>query len=126
MIVVTGPTSSNAGAVVRMSFDTAVASSGIVAVSVSGGVARAIFDGAKQPLDAVQKELDSGNPHVAGFALPNIKMTVSAKVLREFIAKYPRKINIVQDDHVGIMLFVLVILPAFVPPAETDYAGPSI
>ena len=84
MIVVTGPTSSNAGAVVRMSFDTAVASSGIVAVSVSGGVGRAMFAGAKQPLEAVQKELDSGNPHVAGFPLSNIKLTVSAKVLREF------------------------------------------
>jgi len=84
VIVVTGPTSSNAGAVVQMSFDTAVASSGIVAVSVSGNVGRALFEGAKQPLADVQKELDSGNPHVAGFALPHFKMTVIAKVLREF------------------------------------------
>lgn len=83
LVVVTGPTSPTAGQVVRMSFDTAAAGSGLVAVSVGGGVGRAMFSGAKSPLDAIQKELDSGNPHVAGFALPNITMTVSAKVQRE-------------------------------------------
>jgi hypothetical protein len=83
VVIVTGPRSNTAGQVVRMSFDTAVASSGIVAVSASGGVGRAMFYGGKT-LDEVQKDLDTGNPHVAGFALPNIKVTVSAKVLREF------------------------------------------
>ena len=71
MLVVTGPRSPNAGEVVPMSFDTALAGSGIVAASVSGAVADAIF--AAMPgktLEAVQKELDSGNPHVAGLRRP--------------------------------------------------------
>jgi hypothetical protein len=83
LMVVTGPLSSDAGQVVRMSFDTATAGSGIAAVSVSGAVGRAMFTGERRQLAEVQKELDSGNPHVAGFALPNIKISVSAKVVRE-------------------------------------------
>jgi hypothetical protein len=82
IVVVTGPLSSNAGAVVRMSFDTATAGSGIVAVSVNGAIGRAIFQRANRELEAVQKELDSGNPHVAGFAIPNTTLTVDAKVVR--------------------------------------------
>ena len=70
MIVVTGPRSPNAGNVVPMSFDTAIAGSGLVAISVSGDTAAPIFKAANKQLEAVQKELDGGNPHVAGFADP--------------------------------------------------------
>ncbi len=59
-----------------MSFDTALAGSGIAAASVSADVASALFDGAT-PLAEAQKALDTGNPHVAGFELPGI--TVSAE-----------------------------------------------
>src|SRR6478736_2196405 len=83
MIVVTGPRSPNAGEVVPMSFDTAIAGSGIVAVSVSGDSVQPMFQAANKQLEAVQKELDGGNPHVAGFAIPNIKATVSANVVRQ-------------------------------------------
>ncbi len=83
MIVVTGPRSPNAGGVVPMSFDTAIAGSGIVAVSVSGDAAAPIFAAAKKDLTAVQKELDSGNPHVTGFAIPGIQATIDAKIVRE-------------------------------------------
>jgi hypothetical protein len=83
MIVVTGPRSPNAGGVVPMSFDTAIAGSGLVAASISGDAAAPIFAAAGKPLEAVQKELDSGNPHVAGFAIPNLTVTVDAKVVRE-------------------------------------------
>ena len=58
MLVVTGPRSPNAGAVIPMTFDTALAGSGIVAASVSGAVANAIFDGfgdKSKTLEAVQK-----------------------------------------------------------------------
>ena len=72
MVVVTGPRSPNAGGVVPMSFDTAIAGSGIVAASISGDAAAPIFAAAGKQLEAVQKELDSGNPHVAGFAIPNL------------------------------------------------------
>jgi hypothetical protein len=82
LIVVTGPRSPNAGLTVPMAFDSALAGSGITAVSVSGAVADAIFAGGK-PLADVQKELDTGNPHVAGFALPGVEITVKAAVTRE-------------------------------------------
>ncbi|HEX6164792.1 MAG TPA: M28 family peptidase [Vicinamibacterales bacterium] len=83
LIVVTGPRSPNAGEVVPMSFDTAIAGSGIVAASIAGGVAAPIFAAANKQLEAVQKELDSGNPHVAGFAIPEVSVTVTTNVIRE-------------------------------------------
>ena len=83
MIVVTGPRSPNAGGVVPMSFDTAIAGSGLVAASISGSVAAPIFAAAGKQLEAVQKELDSGNPHVAGFAIPDLQITLDARIIRE-------------------------------------------
>jgi Zn-dependent M28 family amino/carboxypeptidase len=83
MVVVTGPRSPNAGKTVPMSFDTAIAGSGIVAASVTGAVADSLFAAAGKSLEAVQKEMDSGNPHAAGFAIPGVAITVSAKVVRE-------------------------------------------
>jgi Zn-dependent M28 family amino/carboxypeptidase len=83
MIVVTGPRSPNAGEVVPMSFDTAIAGSGIVAASIAGRAAAPIFAAAGKELEAVQKELDSGNPHVAGFAIPNATVTLTTNVIRE-------------------------------------------
>ncbi|MDO8679311.1 MAG: M28 family peptidase [Acidobacteriota bacterium] len=83
MLVVTGPRSPNAGEVVPMSFDTAIAGSGLVAASIRGTVAAPIFTAAGKSLEEVQKELDSGNPHVAGFAIPNITVTLNANVIRQ-------------------------------------------
>ena len=81
MIVITGPRSPNAGELVPMSFDTAIAGSGVVAVSVKGGAW--LIEGNGRSLDEVQKELDSGNPHVAGFAVPGVTATINAKVIRQ-------------------------------------------
>lgn len=84
MLVVAGPRSPNAGETIPMSFDTALAGSGIVAASLGGDVARAIFAAVPdKPIDAVQQSLDSGNPHVAGFAIPNLTVTIRAVVERE-------------------------------------------
>lgn len=83
MLVVTGPRSPNAGRTVPMSFDTAIAGSGIVAASVTGTVADQLFASAGKSLEAVQKELDTGNPHAAGFAMPGVTVSVSARVVRE-------------------------------------------
>ena len=84
MLVVTGPRSPNAGQTIAMSFDTALSGSGIVAASVSGEVARAIFAAVPDKnLEAVQKDFDSGNPHVAGFSIPNVTVTIKTAVLRE-------------------------------------------
>jgi hypothetical protein len=81
LLVVTGPRSPNAGQTVPVTFDTALAGSGIPAASISGKAAAALF-GARS-LEAVQKELDSGNPHVAGFALDGITVELSTKLVRE-------------------------------------------
>ena len=84
MIVVTGPNSPNAGELAPMTFDTAIAGSGIVAVSVTGEVAAKIFDAMPDKgLAAAQKSLDDANPHATGFALPGITVRVHADVERE-------------------------------------------
>ena len=83
MLVITGPRSPNAGAVVPMSFDTAIAGSGLVAASLSADAFAPIMAASGKSLDAVQKEFDSGNPHVAGFAIPGITVTLKANVIRQ-------------------------------------------
>jgi Zn-dependent M28 family amino/carboxypeptidase len=83
LVVITGPRSPNAGLTVPMSYDTALAGSGIPAASVSGAVAAALFAGAPQSLQAAQQELDSGNPHVAGFALDTITLSLKTSLVRE-------------------------------------------
>jgi Zn-dependent M28 family amino/carboxypeptidase len=83
MLVVTGPNSPNAGAVVPMSFDTAIAGSGLVAASVSGDAFAPIMAATGKSLAAVQKEFDAGNPHTAGFAIPGVTVTLKANVIRQ-------------------------------------------
>jgi hypothetical protein len=82
MLVVTGPRSPNAGQLVPMTFDTAIAGSGIPAASVNAQIADDIFAGQK-PLADIQKEFDSGNPHTAGFAIPGITVNVRTRLVRE-------------------------------------------
>jgi hypothetical protein len=67
-----------------MTFDTALGGSGIAAASISGKVADLLFQALPEGgLEKVQQELDTGNPHVQGFALADLTMTLSTKVLRE-------------------------------------------
>jgi Zn-dependent M28 family amino/carboxypeptidase len=84
MLVVTGPRSPNAGETIPMSFDTALAGSGIAAASISHAVAEAIFAaGEGKTLEATQQSLDTGNPHVAGFEIPGLTVTLHTAVARE-------------------------------------------
>jgi len=83
ILIVTGPRSPNAGALVRMTADTAVADSGIAAASISGAVADALFEMVPDTtLEQAQLDLDSGNPHVAGFEIP-VEVTLNAQVIRD-------------------------------------------
>ena len=83
MVVVTGPRSPGAGRLVRMTADAAVADSGIAAVSVTGAVAEALFERVPdRTLEDAQRELDDGNPHLAGFEIP-VDVTIDARVSRE-------------------------------------------
>jgi Zn-dependent M28 family amino/carboxypeptidase len=84
LLVVTGPRSPNAGETIPMSFDTALAGSGIAAASISANVGRAIFAAVPdKTLESAQQSLDSGNPHVTGFAIPKAQVTIRAAVERE-------------------------------------------
>jgi len=83
LIVVTGPRSPNAGELAPMTFDTALAGSGIVAVSVNGIVADQLFASSGKTLEDVQKSLDDANPHATGFALAGLTAHVHAAVQRE-------------------------------------------
>ena len=83
MLVVAGPRSPNAGELVPMTFDTALAGSGLPAVSITGDIANAMFRSAGKTLEEAQKSLDSANPHVAGFAIPGVTAKVHASVVRE-------------------------------------------
>ncbi len=86
LLVVTGPNSPNAGETIPMSFDTALSGSGIVAASISGTVADAMFRTLNDPaktLAAAQTSLDTANPHVAGFAIPGATVTVHTDVVRQ-------------------------------------------
>jgi peptidase M28-like protein/PDZ domain-containing protein/PA domain-containing protein len=82
LLIVIGPRSPNAGQTLRMTSDTALSGSGIPAATISATVANALFAGAPKPLAAAQEELDSGNPHVGGFALPS-SVDLTTKVVRE-------------------------------------------
>ena len=84
VVVTTGPRSPNAGQTVPMTFDTAIAGSGIVAASVNGAVADAIFEHVpNQTLDSLQEDFDTGNPHIAGFAIDGLELTLDVTVTRE-------------------------------------------
>jgi hypothetical protein len=95
LLVLTGPNSPNAGSTVPLGFDTAVAGSGVVGASASGAVADALFGAVGKSLQEVQTSLDSGNPHVAGFDLEGVTVTVAADIERErrtgnnVIARFP-------------------------------------
>jgi len=84
LLVVTGPRSANAGEIVPMSFDSALGGSGILAASIAGPIADRFFAHVSgKNLDAVQKDLDSGNPHVIGFAFPQVRAAIDVRVARE-------------------------------------------
>ncbi len=82
MLVVTGPRSPNAGEMVPMTYDTAIAGSGIPAASIDGRTADWLFKSSAKTLADAQKELDTGNPHVAGFELPNTSVAMKTAVQR--------------------------------------------
>lgn len=83
IVVVTGPRSPNAGRTVRMTFDSALSGSGIVAASLGGEAVEALFSRADgKSLEELQAALDTANPHVTGFELPGVTLRLDVKVER--------------------------------------------
>jgi hypothetical protein len=83
LLVVTGPRSPNAGQLVPVSSDAALSGSGIIAASVNGPLGTALLATKGESLESIQKSLDSGNPHVAGFEIPNLTVTIETRIERE-------------------------------------------
>jgi hypothetical protein len=88
LLIVSGPNSTQPGDVIPIGYDTAAASSGIVAVSISGALADALFAGSGKTLKQAQDALDTGNPHVAGFALGTRDVAVDARLTRQTATTY--------------------------------------
>ena len=83
VLVVAGPNSPNAGKLIPMTFDNSLAGSGIVAASVSGAVADALFAGAGKSLVETQSQLDIENPHFLGqFPLDGVEVAIRTGVER--------------------------------------------
>jgi hypothetical protein len=118
LILVTGPNSPNAGETIAMSFDSAIAGSGLIAASIGAEVADRLFEFVPgKTLAEVQTSLDDGNPHVTGFAIAGVELTLDVKVEREkrvghnLVGVLPRTTETVADkpyvmlgahyDHLG-------------------------
>ena len=84
LLVVTGPRSPNAGELVEMSFDSAVAGSGIVAGAIRGEVAEKLLSRVEgKSLEDAQKALDDANPHVTGFEIPGVEVVLNVRLQKE-------------------------------------------
>lgn len=106
VLFVTGPNSPNKGELVPASFDASMANSGIVAASISGNVADALFQRAGKDLKSLQSALDRENPHAeSGFTLSNVTAHITAAV--EHIRKDDRN--------------VIAVLPPSGPPERAEY-----
>ena len=83
ILVVTGPNSPNAGALVPLSSDGSLSGSGIVAASVNTNVAEAILTGSGKDLKSLQSMLDTENPHAeGGFLIPKARLKIATEVER--------------------------------------------
>jgi Tol biopolymer transport system component len=81
VLVVTGPTSPNAGQLLALNNDNTNASSGIVVASISGEIADSMIAPSGKKLKELQAGLDQENPHAEGsFVLPKAKVTLACGV----------------------------------------------
>jgi Tol biopolymer transport system component len=84
LLLVTGPTSPNAGTLQAMGFDQSLVGSGIPVVSISGQVAESLFRTRDKSLKDLQAELDVENPHaLAQFDFANATAAITVTIERE-------------------------------------------
>jgi len=106
LLVVTGPTSPNAGELARLTFESGASHSGIVCASISGDVAAKMFTAAGKDLKKTQAALDKEDPHAEGaFALKNVAVKLTAAV--EHIKKQDRNV-LAHIAPVGTKEYVIV------------------
>ena len=82
LLVVSGPRSAASGETIALQYDAALAGSGIIGASISSAVSDQLFASVEGGLRAAQEALDSGNPHISGFELPGVRVTVDASIER--------------------------------------------
>jgi len=106
LLVVTGPTSPNAGELARLTFETGASHSGIVCASIGGDVAAKMFTAASKDLKKTQAALDKEDPHAEGaFPLKNVAVKLTAAV--EHVKKADRNV-LAHIPPVGTKEYVIV------------------
>ncbi len=91
ILFVTGPTSPNAGDLVRMSSDSSLSGSALPIASIGSNVVAALFAGSGRDLRELQAALDKEDPHAeSGFALTNVRVRLVTGV--EHIRKNDRNV----------------------------------
>ncbi len=91
VLVVAGPNSPQAGELLPLSGDGALAGSGVLAVSISGTLADALLAPSGKSLKSLQDGLDNENPHAdGGFVFPKVKVKLEVGV--EHIKKSDRNV----------------------------------
>ena len=79
ILFVTGPNSPNAGELIPVRFDSSLAGSGIVALTVSSNLVHSLLQGSGKDLATMQTALDKENPHAeGGFLLPKVRVRLAA------------------------------------------------
>lgn len=106
LLVVTGPTSPNAGELAKLTFETGASHSGIFCASINGDTAAKMFAAAGKDLKKIQAALDKEDPHAEGaFALKNVAVKLSAAV--EHVKKQDRNV-LAHLPPVGTSEYVIV------------------
>ena len=96
VLFITGPTSPNAGELLKMSSDSSLAGSGLPIASISSNVVNVLFAGSGKDLRELQAALDKENPHAeGGLVLTNVRvrlatgMSTSGKRTATSLACFP-------------------------------------
>jgi hypothetical protein len=82
IVFVSGPNSKVADALVDLRFDASFSGTSVAAVSVSDRVGEALLSTAGRTLEALQSELDTGEP-VMGFEPPDVRLQVDVDIVQE-------------------------------------------
>ena len=86
LLVTAGPAYPAGSEIVPLTFDSAVAGSGIVAASISTETATRLFAAAghsKEEIETLQHRLDGGDPGAKGFDLAGVTVTLDTKLTRK-------------------------------------------
>lgn len=80
IIIFGAPRSEHAGELIDLGYEVGGAGSGIIGISATGDLADALFKTIGKNVEDVQREFDTGNPHVGGFGFPNTKLKIKVNL----------------------------------------------